>query len=1016
MDFCSISKRIDEVSILHEEDVAVIDHETSINYRNLKDISDCYAEYLMSQRHYKKGQRVLVYIERNVDMPAIFLGILKAGLAYIPLSNFHTFEKIKVIAEDSGAEHFITDHYGLANQLSQSTEIVSHMTNDVMYSDADSVECFPDIHADDLAYVLYTSGSTGKPKGVMIEHGQLAYYTNWFANQSWGTTDCLPMTSAVSFAAAVSQMYFSLLRGQALHILPDAYLHQPYQLLQWYAKHPSASIYCVPTIWQELLFYVKRQPDEQWVLPKTVLLSGEAVSENLKDASFDQVPHLDLYNLYGPTEATANASVCQMAQGWPVRLGQAISGSQLVLLDQTRQRVPDGEIGEIYIIGPGVAKGYLNDPARTHERFCFVSDAFCQQWAHATGDLGRIDAEGQLEFLGRKDRQLKLNGIRFDPSEIEKVLLQHPDISACIIDLHGGPSQSHVLIAYLVASSSISWLELRQYLKDKISNSLIPSQFIFIRALPKLPNGKIDKSRLPIPMNERPVLSSVYRAASHPVELELVDIFQQVLGYAGLGVDDSIQELGGNSLQLMRLQRMIQERFGCLIDYRFLFEAQTPAQLSKLIEQTDKTVPRKQGTENSAQAVLSHEQLYFLTLSLLSDETDYQIYFYLDMQGNIDREVFDKSLRSVLSGNPILRSRIDLDCDDYLGTPYASHEIEFTHLNVGQSDVKQLDWLRHQAQSVCCAVDEGSLVHFQLLKVSDERHILLVTAHHCVFDRYSIDIFSRQLIELYRTNLAGDIYTHPSYPQYQEYVRWQNDCLTSEVRNEAFEFWSKQLERDSQYLNQIDSEIFVREHSAVQEFLYAEEPFQALQGYAKAHQVTVPILLLTAFDFALKNMTHCCSAIGIPVSNRARYANEDVLGCFVNMMSFIVTESHETDFELLSKSIQADFLKRLSYSYISYSEIIDYYRKTQGCEPLSFQISFNYLNELPRILVNQVEFISHEIQPVQSRLDLSLTVEERNNSLKLYFTYDRDKYSNDQIIELINVFDHKLVKEVLSKN
>ncbi|CAG8998985.1 MAG: Linear gramicidin synthase subunit B [Candidatus Celerinatantimonas neptuna] len=1016
MDFCSICKRIDEISILHEEDIAIIDHETSINYRNLKDLSDCFAEYLITQDYYQKGQRVLVYIERNVDMPAIFLGILKAGLAYIPLSNFHTVNKIKRISEDSGAEHFITDNYDLAKQLSESTGINSHIVNDIISSDADSVENFPVIQSNDLAYVLYTSGSTGKPKGVMIEHGQLAYYTKWFANQSWGTTNCLPMTSAVSFAAAVSQMYYSLLRGQPLHILPDAYLHQPRELLQWYAMHPTAAIYCVPTIWQELLFYVQNQQNEQWALPKTVLLSGEAVSENLKDASFEQVSELDLYNLYGPTEATANASFCKMSPNAPVRLGQAITGSRLTLLNQSRQRVSDGDVGEIYIIGPGVAKGYLNDSLRTNERFCYVGDGSNKQWAHATGDLGRIDSNGLLEFLGRKDRQLKLNGIRFDPTEIEMALLQHPHISSCIIDLHCGPSQSQILVAYLVTSSAISWFELRRYLQDRVSNSLIPGQFIFIRSLPKLPNGKIDKSRLPAPMNERPDLSNGYRAAKNPVEQKLIEIFQQVLGYAGLGADDSILELGGNSLQFMQLQRMIQEQFGCSIDYRFLFEAQTPGQLSVLIEHADKKIDQKGDSGGSLSAGLSHEQLYFLTLSLLSDETDYQIYFYQNIWGKIDREVFDKSLRAVLAGNSILRTRIDLDCDDYLGTPYAPCEIEFTHLNAERSKVEQLDWLRNQAQSVCCAVDEGPLVHFQLLKISDERHVLLVTAHHCVFDRHSIDVFSRQLIESYRTILAGDIYQHPSYLPYQEYVRWQNNFLTDEIREEALAFWSKQLLEDSQYLNQTDSEMFARENSAVQEFQYTAEQSFLLEKYAKMHQVTVPVILLTAFDFALKYVDHCCHAIGIPVSNRAQCASEDVVGCFVNMMSFMVGESQETDFSLLSQLVQSDFLKRLSYSYMSYSEIIDYYRKIHRCEPFSFQISFNYLNKLPRTLVNQVEFISHEIQPEKSRLDLSLTVEEFNDSLKLYFTYDRDKYSDDQIIELIDALDHKLKKELLSVN
>nr|WED67965.1 amino acid adenylation domain-containing protein [Pectobacterium colocasium] len=440
---------ISEWSLKSPDRTAVEFNGDRLNYQQVESQSRLLADYLLSHYPNNKRGRIAVYLEPGVMMPVVLLAILKAGYTYVPLSHFHPSERIIQILDDSSAFLLISTR-SMVNKTAIDNVFSSTLVLEDIHYPVEPVAVLPPVCENNLAYILYTSGSTGKPKGVAIEHRNLSYYLNWFNEDVWPATRAtLPLTSSLSFAAAVTQLYAPLLRGDTLFILPADSLNEPDVLLRWHQQHPDGAIYCVPTVWDELLRY-QATSSHAWALPKTVFLSGEPVSFDLKERAFQRIPDVRLFNLYGPTETTANCSFTELVPGKGVTLGKALRGSEILIVDENLRPVAEGEEGEICAFGEGVARGYINRDELTQQRFFSHVRAGKSDWGHRTGDLGKRTPDGEIVYLGRIDRQIKINGIRIEPEEIEIALRQHGDIDKALVR----PMQENGrqrLVAYLVS-------------------------------------------------------------------------------------------------------------------------------------------------------------------------------------------------------------------------------------------------------------------------------------------------------------------------------------------------------------------------------------------------------------------------------------------------------------------------------------------------------------------------------------------------------------------------------------
>ena len=988
-------------SSTHPHKKAIVFGENTLSFLELETLSNQVAHYLLECYPNNPKGNVAIYLEPCLLLPAIILGVMKAGFSYVPLSSFQPPKRLTQILDDAGSLAIITTT-ALQRKLSGTKKnIINIESNPFQHFPTDGAT-LPKVTKEDLAYILYTSGSTGIPKGVEINHANLSYYINWFNNELWTKTQALlPLTSSLSFAAAVSQLFSPLSRGDTLHILPSGILNHPERLLSWLNQQDNTALYCVPTIWHELLDYAQSHNIESQ-LPKTVFLSGEAVADDLKQRTFHTIDNVRLFNLYGPTETVANCTYSELSAKEEVHLGQAIKGSQAFLLDKNNQPVAKGDIGEICIAGPGVAMGYRQRPNLTQQRFF----QYAGQTAHRTGDLGRFNEQGQLIYLGRKDRQVKINGVRIELSEIEAYLRQFSIIADAAVKYIDG-----ALIGYLKTSEKPSAWDLRSFLKQRCPDAMIPSQFIYLESFPKLPNGKLDLSRLPAPRCERPNLSGEYCSPSNELEKDIIDIWQEVLGFSSLGVNDDFFELGGSSLQAMRARTLIRRRMYSEIDLNLFFNNPTPRRLASVIPYyltngADEIDPAQQTLMPSDDGYqpLSSQESYFVTLEQTSDnKLAYQPAFAIHIQGKIDLDALNWSLQRVLTNNPILRTRFNLDDHCALEGGFRTDDILIKRIDVSHLETN-LKRLSDQTLIECADLSEIDIdttapISLSVMSRNQTEHAVLIRVHHAVFDHESIGLFYEQFLQAYQAFLAGDYGYGQNVEHHFNQTQHKGACPN---RAAEMKFWMRQF---ASYIDKgADASPYTQHpHSAARSYsLELSQDFsQQIKQFAQTHRTSPYSLLLALFSRALnKKTSYKHVSIGLPVSSRAMCQHDTQIGCFVNMLTYY--DIHETK-ENLGSFLDAShkhiysLVENLS---IPYPQLVSAMREQRWFEHLHFPVSFNYLNPVPDpMTIAHCHFSVKAMTESTARSDLNLTVSD-GESLTIHFDYEQAAFSKDDIVML----------------
>jgi acyl-coenzyme A synthetase/AMP-(fatty) acid ligase len=436
--------------------------------------------------------------------------------------------------------------------------------------------------------VLYTSGSTGQPKGVMIEQRSLTNYLSWVTDHLLSeSVHYLPVVTRLSFDAALKQLFAPLFSGKAVWFLPQDVIADPERLLHALRSKSKVGLNCVPSLWKELLHLLQDAPAsmEKGILTD-LFVGGEALSSTLVQESLEVIPDLHIHNLYGPTEATANTSCARVLSAEDILIGYPLANTRVYVLDQQMQPVPLGVPGELYIGGMGLARGYLQQPALTAERF--VPDPWSGQPGarlYRSGDRVRYRADGQLEYLGRMDRQVKLRGYRIELGEIEAALLEHEGLAAAAVLALPMPSAEQHLVGYLQwkPEGAHAIEQVRQMLNKRLPAYMIPSQWVELEALPLLPNGKLDRLALPAPesLTSEQEKKISYVAPQTPQQEMLVAIWKDVLGRDLVGIQNNFFELGGHSLLATRVISQIRRLLHIELPIRILFEHPTIMALSE---------------------------------------------------------------------------------------------------------------------------------------------------------------------------------------------------------------------------------------------------------------------------------------------------------------------------------------------------------------------------------------------------------------------------------------------------
>ena len=563
--------------------VAVVYEAERLTYGQLNARANQVAHHLIGLG-IRPDDRVALCVQRSLDMVVGVLGILKAGGAYVPLDPSYPAQRLAYMLQDSAPVALLTQQallddlpaLGLMHTVVLDDEVHWRAIGRLSRSDPDARAL--GLTSRNLAYVIYTSGSTGRPKGVMVEHRsvvRLVCNTNYV---DLGVNDVVGQASTISFDAATFEIWGALLNGARLAIVPQAVVLQADRFAQALKTHEINVLWLTASLFHT---YVDTL-EEAFGQLRYLLVGGEvldpiAIDRTLRRSCRPQW----LINGYGPTETTTFAATFQIERlndaFRPIPIGRPIANTRIYILDGQGQPVPIGVTGEIYIGGAGVARGYLNQPQLTAERF--VADPYAgpaDARMYRTGDLGRWLEDGNIEYLGRNDDQVKIRGYRIELGEVQAQLAGCPGVKEAVVVVRQDGGGDKRLVAYVTAQeqAQLTAAQLRGRLLEVLAEYMVPSAYVVLDKLPLTPNGKLDRQGLPAP-DRAAVVAQRYEEPQGEVERAIAQVWQQLLGLERVGRHDHFFELGGHSLLVISLIERLRDR-GLIADVRSVFAAPTP--------------------------------------------------------------------------------------------------------------------------------------------------------------------------------------------------------------------------------------------------------------------------------------------------------------------------------------------------------------------------------------------------------------------------------------------------------
>src|SRR5579859_1038489 len=573
--FVPVHKRFESVAARCGNAIAVKCGTATLSYAELDQRANQLACYL---RTLGVGPEVPVAlcVERSLEMAVGILGILKAGGAYVPLDPAYPSERLSFMLADCHAPVLLTQEY-LPSIAAEPTVRTVRIDSDWRTIAASSEAPTSTVTRENLAYVIYTSGSTGEPKGVEVTHLNLSYSTSARLDYYQETGKVFLLLSSVAFDSSVATIFHALCSGGVLVLPPAEFDWQARRISDLIQRHEVENILCVPSVYSHLL---EATPPAALKSLRRVILAGEACPRQLVTLHAQFLAQTRLFNEYGPTEATvwSTVHVCEsQIQEGPVPIGRPISDTRVYVLDRNLQLLPIGVSGELYISGPGVARGYRNQPELTRDKF--LPDPYGRNSdarMYRTGDIACYLPDGSLQFLGRLDEQVKFRGLRVELGEIESVLSEHPDVQEAVVTLQGD-SRKPRLVEYLIVREqyATSAAELRGFLKSRLPQFMVPSAFVFSRTLPRTPNGKVDRSSL---LSEPKIAAGLVPSQTvqrDTMEARLLVIWKEILETDSIDISKDFFELGGHSLLAAKLLYRIEQEFKQSLSLAFIFQAPT---------------------------------------------------------------------------------------------------------------------------------------------------------------------------------------------------------------------------------------------------------------------------------------------------------------------------------------------------------------------------------------------------------------------------------------------------------
>nr|WP_168509945.1 non-ribosomal peptide synthetase [Streptomyces sp. S1D4-11]QIY97413.1 amino acid adenylation domain-containing protein [Streptomyces sp. S1D4-11] len=904
--------------------VAVIDEYGSVTYRQLDEHANRLAHQLRALGA-ERDSLVGLCVERDAGMAAGLLGIMKAGAAYLPLDPGYPRDRLAYMLSDSGALLIVTQE-SLRERLPETDAILVDLDRDRAELERRPVTA-PDVdlRPEDLAYAIYTSGSTGRPKGVLVSHAGIGNLAAVQVEHFDVTPDSRVLQFAsASFDAAFWEVCMGLLTGAALVMGSKEAMLPGEPLAAYAAQHGVTHATLTPAT-------VAVLPDGHGLpADATLIVAGEASTGDLV-ARWSVGRRM--INAYGPTESTVCATMSAPLAGSAVPpIGTPIANTRIYVLDDALQPVPVGVRGEIYIAGIGLARGYHGRPSLTAERFVANPFGAPGERMYRAGDVARWRADGDLEYLGRADDQVKVRGFRIELGEIESSLARHPDVAQAVVVTHNTN-----LFAYVAPAGPRrpGDAELRDHLAAVLPEYMIPTAITVLDALPLTPNGKVDRRALPEPGTVRePSRIRAHEAPRNAVEAAIARVWAEVLDTDAFGIHDDFFELGGNSILSVRAVSRLRQALGLRLSPRVLFDAPTVAALADRItpdeESGEAEIPLVSRDGELAMS-FGQQRLWFLE-DFDPGSAEYHTAFGLRLTGELDTEALRAALGDLVKRHESLRTTFG-----FLG----GRGVQAIHpaLAPGWSVVdladvpdelreERLNEKVREEASRPYDLEHGPLLRVRLVRLAAAEHVLVLGMHHIVTDGWSIGVITSELGELYAARVQGRTAYLPEFAcQYADFAVWQRGRLTDRgLLEHEVDWWRERLTGVAPLELPTDRPRPAIRSSAGENYGFElpADVVERLRSLAGRHGATLFMALTAAVKAVFARYSGQEDiAVGTVSSGRSRAELEPLVGFLANTL---VLRSHvdpERSFAELLERVKETALEAFAHEEVPFERVVE---------------------------------------------------------------------------------------------
>ncbi len=1013
----TLQQRFEEQARQRPQAVALILDEQRLSYGELNARANRLAHCLIA-RGVGADVPVGLALERSLDMLVGLLAILKAGGAYLPLDPAAPEERLAHILDDSGVRLLLTQGHLLERLPRQAGVEVLAIDGLVLDGYAES-DPLPTLSADNLAYVIYTSGSTGKPKGTLLTHrNALRLFSATEAWFGFDERDVWTLFHSYAFDFSVWEIFGALLYGGRLVIVPQWVSRSPEDFYRLLCREGVTVLNQTPSAFKQLMA-VACSADMATQQPalRYVIFGGEALDLQSLRPWFqrfgDRQPQL--VNMYGITETTVHVtyrpvSEADLEGGLVSPIGGTIPDLSWYILDRDLNPVPRGAVGELYIGRAGLARGYLRRAGLSATRF--VPNPFpggAGERLYRTGDLARFQADGNIEYIGRIDHQVKVRGFRIELGEIEAALAGLAGVRDAVVLAHDGVGGTQ-LAGYVVADSAEDAERLRESLRESLKRQLpdymVPAHLMLLERMPLTVNGKLDRQALPQP--DASLSQQAYRAPGSELEQRIAAIWAEILGVERVGLDDNFFELGGHSLLATRVISRVRQEQQLDASLKALFERPVLEAFAQGLERTTDAVSTIPLADRQQPLALSfaQERQWFLW-QLEPESAAYHIPSALRLRGRLDVDALQRSFDSLVARHETLRTRFRLEGGRSYQQVQPAVSVSIEREQFGE------EGLIERIQAIVVQpfdLERGPLLRVNLLQLAEDDHVLVLVQHHIVSDGWSMQVMVEELVQLYAGYSQGLDVVLPALPiQYADYALWQRSWMEAGEKERQLAYWTGLLGGEQPVLElPFDRPRPARQsHRGAQlGFELSRELVEAVRALAQREGASSFMLLLASFQALLYRYSGQADIrVGVPIANRNRVETERLIGFFVNTQVLKADLDGRMGFDELLAQARQRALEAQAHQDLPFEQLVEALQPERNAShnPL-FQVLFNHQSEIrsvtPEVQLEDLRLEGLAWDGQTAQFDLTLDIQEDENGIWASFDYATDLFDASTVERL----------------